>query len=262
MIKKYACIFALSLFLIFPWPVKTYAVWWATEFTQILNNIELMGVDLGTWQIVAQQLEQLANEAEMLEYEYKNLLSLVENPMAEINSLESLNEIIQKGQVISYAAGNVEARYAELNPGFKEYTATIMPPPAWEQKYTEWGERNKDNIAAVLKSAGLEEETIFNEKDRLETLKEMSRSAEGRKEVIQAGNLIAAEEVESLQRLRKLVADSSQLQANYMAKQQDSEDVHRAQWRRIMADGPTDTPPLGTALKNGKTILNDFHPQQ
>ena len=260
--KKYAFAIALSLSLIFPWPVKTYAAWWATEWTQILNNIELMGVNLGTWEVVAQQLEQLAHEAEMLEYEYKNLKSLTENPMAEINSLEQLNAIIQQGQVISYAAGNVEARYSELNPGFREYTATIMTPPRWEQKYEEWGGRNKDNIAAVLKSAGLEEETIFNEKERLETLKEMSRSAEGRKEVIQAGNLIAAEEVESLQRLRKLVADSSQLQANYMAKQQDSEDVHTAQWRRIMADGPTDTPPIGMALKNGKTILNDFHPQQ
>lgn len=253
--RKYACAFALSLFLIFSWPVRTYAIRWATEFTQILNNIELVGVNLGTWQVVAQQLEQLVNEAEMLEYEYKNLLSLVENPMAEINSLESLNEIIQKGQVISYAAGNVEARYAELNPGFREYTATILTPPAWESKYEEWEVRNKDNIAAVLSSAGLEEETIFNEKERLETLKEMSRSAEGRKEVIQAGNLIAAEEVESLHRLRKLVADSSQLQANYMAKQQDSEDVHRAQWRRIMADGPTDTPPLGAALKDSETII-------
>ena len=257
MIKKYACIFALSLSLIFPWPVKTYAAWWATEWTQILNNMELMGVNLGTWEVVAQQLEQLANEAAMLEYEYKNLLSLTENPMAEINSLESLNAIIQKGQVISYAAGNVQAKYVEQNPGFAAYLATIMPPGAWEGKYNEWGERNRDNITAVLSSAGLEEETIGNEKERLETLKEMSRSAEGRKEVIQAGNLIAAEEVESLQRLRKLVADSSQLQANYMTKQQDSEDVHRAQWRRIMADGPTDTPPLGAALKNGKSIIND-----
>ena len=257
MIKKYACIFALSLSLIFPWPVKTYAAWWATEWTQILNNIELMGVNLGTWEVVAQQLEQLANEAAMLEYEYKNLLSLTENPMAEINSLESLNAIIQKGQVISYAAGNVQAKYVEQNPGFATYLATIMPPAAYEKKYEEWGERNRDNITAVLSSAGLEEETIFNEKERLETLKEMSRSAEGRKEVIQAGNLIAAEEVESLQRLRKLVADSSQLQANYMAKQQDSEDVHRAQWRRIMADGPTDTPPLGAALRDPDTIIND-----
>ena len=28
-------------------------------------------------------------------------------------------------------------------------------------------------------------------------------------------------------------------------------------WRHMMADGPTDTPPLGAALNNGKTILND-----
>ena len=255
--RKYACAVVLGLSLTLTSPMKVKAVWWATEWTQILNNIELMGVNLGTWEVVAQQLEQLQHEVEMLDYEYKNLKSLTENPLAEINSLESLNAIIQKGQVISYAAGAVEARYAELNPGFMEYRAQIMSPPGWEQKYTEWGERNRDNIAAVLSSAGLEEETIFNEKERLETLKEMSRSAEGRKEVIQAGNLIAAEEVESLQRLRKLVADSSQLQANYMAKQQDSEDVHTAQWRRIMADGPEDTPPLGAALKNGKTILND-----
>lgn len=255
---KYALHLGLALCLFFCSPVhKAWAPWWATEFTQILNNIELMGVDLGTWEVVANQLEQLQHEVEMLDYEFKNLKSLTENPMAEINSLESLKEIIQRGQVISYAAGSVEARYSELNPGYMEYKATIMPTRAWDEKYKEWGERNKDNIAAVLNSAGLEEETILNEKDRIETLKEMSRTAEGRKEAIQAGNLMAAEEVESLQRLRQLVADSSQLQANYMAKQQDQEDLHTAQWRRIMKDGPEGTPPLGAALRNGKSIIND-----
>lgn len=28
-------------------------------------------------------------------------------------------------------------------------------------------------------------------------------------------------------------------------------------WRHLMSDGPSDTPPLGAALKNGKSIIDD-----
>ena len=39
-------------------------------------------------------------------------------------------------------------------------------------------------------------------------------------------------------------------------QQKKGAENHEA-WRHMMADGPADTPPLGAALNNGKTILND-----
>lgn len=46
---------------------------------------------------------------------------------------------------------------------------------------------------------------------------------------------------------------------NTSQTQQAKEAENHEAWRHLMAEGPTDTPPLGAALKNGKTILNDFH---
>lgn len=42
-------------------------------------------------------------------------------------------------------------------------------------------------------------------------------------------------------------------------KQEKKEAESHEAWRRMMSDGPTNTPPLGAALKDPDTILNDFH---
>lgn len=42
-----------------------------------------------------------------------------------------------------------------------------------------------------------------------------------------------------------------------LTEQQEKEAESHEAWRHLMADGPKDTPPLGAALKNGKTIIND-----
>ena len=69
-------------------------------------------------------------------------------------------------------------------------------------------------------------------------------------QAVQAGNLRAAEEIKSLQRLRKLTADNSQLIANFYAKEQDKEDLDKAKWSQILGEGDT-------VIGDGENILND-----
>ena len=52
------------------------------------------------------------------------------------------------------------------------------------------------------------------------------------------------------------ITNNNTYQQQLTEKQKKEAENHEA-WRHMMADGPTDTPPLGAALNNGKTILND-----
>ena len=224
--------------------------WMATEFTQIMNNLELLGIHAEELEQIANQVTQLEHEVTMLEQGWANLEKLVENPMAAVNSLQQLRDAIQRGQVLSYAASDINGRIDELFPGYSAYKEEDLTPEVIDQRYTEWSTQNKDSIRAVLSAAGMEDETIYNEEINMDGLIDKSREAEGNLQAVQAGNLLAAEEIKSLQRLRKLTADNSQLIANFYAKEQDKEDLDKAKWQQMLGDGDT-------VIGDGENILSD-----
>ncbi len=213
----------------------------ATEPTQIMNNIELTGVDLSDYTQVIQQVRQLAHEVEMINNQLKNLETLNNNPTATITTLEQLAQAVQRGQILSYASSNIDSQYAHLYPGYAAYRNQNLTPAIIQQRYTAWDQGNANNIKDTLHAAGLQEQTIFSERQRLQTITAMSRTAHGRLQALQAGNLIAAEQTTSLQRLRELVMTNMQLQANYQAQQQDRRDVERAQWQQEIGTETTNT---------------------
>lgn len=223
----------------------------ATEVTQLLNNLELAGLHSTELQALVQQSQQLINEAFMIQNQLKNLLTLDDNPLAMINALEQLSNIVQQGQIVSYAAQNVDALYAHMYPGYSTYLNQDISSAILQQKHIDWSQRNTDNIKATLKASGIQEQTLLNEQDRMDTIVNMSKTSEGRLQAIQAGNLIAAEEVASLQRLRQLIMVNNQHMANYQAQQQDKEDVNAAKWQQLIGE---ETAPN---MNDGDNILDD-----
>ena len=187
----------------------------STEITQLMNNIEL-GIINGTGlQQLARQLQQLANEAIMIQHQVTNLKRLTSSPTQLINTINLLANVINQGQIISYAASNVDSQFANLHPGYTSYTGLGGINSAYiRNKLIGWNNQSKDSILSVLKASRLQESTMLNEQSRIATIKVMSESAVGNMQVTQATNLIASEQAGSLQRLRMLVMDQSQLHAN------------------------------------------------
>jgi len=168
----------------------------------------------------------------MIQNQLTNLKSYVNYPTQLINTVESLANIVSQGQIISYAASNIDAQVASLFPSYATYKTVGGLTSAYIQgKLTGWNKQTKDTVIAVLKAANLQEQTITNERARLNYIKALSTSASGNLQVTQAANMIAAEQVQSLQRLRMVLMDQSQLHANYYAIQQDKEVIRRSNWK-------------------------------
>jgi P-type conjugative transfer protein TrbJ len=207
-----------------------------------MNNVELMGINVAEWVEIAQQVEQLYHEVTMIENQIKNLLTIVEDPLSalgSINSLSDLSRVIRQGQVLSYAATNIEAQFGNMYERYTDIQGRIVDTSMLQQKYQDWSEQNADNVVAVLRASRIQEETILREETRLQTLTDISQNAEGRLQALQAGNLIAVEEGKSLQRLRQLIMANSQLHANYLAKEQEIKDVHAVKWEQSMGGETT-----------------------
>ncbi len=203
----------------------------ATEFTQLLNLVELGGINITSLRKVAQQVQQLSNEMMMIQHQLKNLERIGSDPVAVINTLEQFAELVQRGNVLSYTATNINHLFGQKFPGFVEYENQQITPDFMEQKYADWSRQNRDSIVAALGAAGLHHQTMPNERDFIRQVRQQSETAGGNLSVLQAANRLAAQQGESLLRLRELTMVNTQLMANWKAVKQDKEDVSQAKWR-------------------------------
>ncbi len=213
----------------------------STEPTQILNNIELMGINIAEWTEVAQQLEQLAHEAEMIEHQLTNLQHLGYHPQDFVNSLQDLSDVVEQGQVLSYASQNINALHSQMFPGYNTYRYQNLTPSLMQQRYQTWSQQNRDNVTTALQAVNIHEETLMDEESRRITLQQLSQYAiDGNLEALQVANDLASEQTDSLHKLRQLIMVNTQLQANYMANEIDEEDLDKANWEKLS----TSTPPI------------------
>ena len=206
----------------------------ASEVTQILNHVELGSLNGTEIAALKNQAEQLINEAMMIQNQLENLkiFDFDSFPTIPISTIESLANIVDQGQIISYVASNIDEQVASLFLSYATYkTAKGLTSAYIQGKLTGWNKQTKDAVIAVLKAANLQEQTIVNERTRLNYIKDLSSTASGNLQVTQATNMIAAEQVQSLQRLRLLLMDQSQLHANYYAIEQDKEVLRRSNWQ-------------------------------
>ena len=222
----------------------------ATEPTQIMNNIELGGINISQWLEIAQQLIQLEHEVEMINNQLKNLETYGYQQLPFINELEDLSDVVEQGQILSYVAQNIDAQFASKYPGYVNYRWQQLTPAVMRQKYQNWSLQNARNVKTALRAAHVQEETILDEKTRLREIQWLSQSSDGRLKAIQAGNMVSLEMADSLLRLRQLVMVNSEMHANYMANEQDKEDMDKAKWEQMSTAAPTNTT-NGTTITGG-----------
>ena len=169
--------------------------------------------------IIAQQLEQL-----------KNMIQNTENfPSGTWDSdalrlLLELGQIIDQGKAVAYQMQNIDAAFRQRWPGY-------VPPEDFNSSYDLWTQTTLDTIRGVLRSSQLQADGFLDEQTRLESLQALSDSAVGRMQAIQAGNMIATEEVQQLRKLRQIVLAQSNAQTVYMANQTNKDAQETASLR-------------------------------
>ena len=103
-----------------------------------------------------------------------------------------------------------------------------MTASDWQSKYAEWSKEGTDNALYAYKGLGLQASQLKNEQAMMQQLQAMAGTAEGRMQALQVGNMMAAQNVQQLQELRQLMMMQLQMQADYVAMQQDKEAAHEA----------------------------------
>jgi len=199
-------------------PVPAYAGVpgvFATEYTQILNYLQLIGSLEKQVLMVENQLTQIANEV-------KHGLTIPNQLFGTVASdIANLNQIVRTGQSLSYTMSNLDGNFRLRFPGYASTTN-------YGQSYQSWSQTSLDSIRGALNAAGLQNSQFNSEQALLQTLQGQSMTAVGRMQAIEVGNQIAENQAEQLMKLRQLMMADMQSKAAYQGALVQAESTKQA----------------------------------
>jgi P-type conjugative transfer protein TrbJ len=176
----------------------------ATEYTQILNYVELAGQLEKQVVMVENQLNQLADMA-------KHGITITDQLFGTVASdITTLRQIVNTGQALSYTLSNMDGTFRLRFPGYNTSTN-------YGQSYQTWSQTSLDSTLGALKAAGLQNSQFDSDSALLQSLKSQSQSAVGRMQAIEVGNQIAENQAEQLMKLRQLMMADMQSKAAYQS---------------------------------------------
>ena len=146
------------------------------------------------------------------------------------NDLNKLAKLVETGQSLSYSMMNVNDVFKQRFPGYKA-------PDNYTQEYKQWNATTLDTLRGTLSAAGMQSQNLINEQQRIQKLKNMGQSAQGRMQALQAGNMIAGETVTQLQHLRQVIINQTTAQNTYMAYKVQNEASNDAAMQSWLENG-------------------------
>lgn len=197
-----------------------------TEYTQLFNKLQLV--------------KQLETQARQLQQMLTNASRVGQSEWGETYAkLQQAQQLFNESKALVHNALNLEQQFRSKYAGYQQYVQQQPTRQQMAQKYAQWSEESRDNVLKTLKAAGIQSNSLAYDQAVMQRLQNMSQSAEGHMQALQVGHMMAAQQVRQIQELRQLLTLQLQMQANYLAQQQDKEELARAQrvkyFRRIPA---------------------------
>ncbi|EPW5305629.1 P-type conjugative transfer protein TrbJ [Escherichia coli] len=191
----------------------------------------------------AEAVQTQINTAEQLRDALKQAMSLPDRMFRDITGdLQQVVSVYHNARSIGKDMANIENEFRQQFKGYESYLNSIGKASAvMPGRYEQWAASGLDNARTALEAAGINVSSFDDESDLLDGMLSRSSSAEGRLQAIQAGNEIAAQTVQQLQKLRDMMQTQITLQANYMAIETERRAVDDATREKFNAVRPTNS---------------------
>ncbi len=206
----------------------------AFVFIDPSNLVQNTATAMNTANQVATQAKQLQAELKDME-NYKGGIGQWANAQHFLYQLASQ---VEQGQALAYQMGNLDSQYRNKFPGY-------VPPTNYQEAYRNWAQTTHDTLLSTLASAGMQAAQFSTEQSQLNELSRLSRTAEGRMQAVQVGNMIATQQVSQLQALRQLVITQINAQNTYAAYQTQKEETIEASTAQWISASHTPFPVYG-----------------
>jgi P-type conjugative transfer protein TrbJ len=208
----------------------------AKEWTQLLNNAELVSLVGQSGTQIENQITQITQLAEQIQNQlniYRNMLQntakLPNHIWGQVGSdLNSLRSIVDQGQSISFSMGNADDVLQQRFKSYADLKANLPNAESFSSTYQSWSDTNRDTIGSTLKAASLTADQFDTEEGTMSSLRSMSESADGQMKALQVGHQIAAQQVSQMQKLRGLVSQQMTMMGTWLQTEQTDKDLAQA----------------------------------
>ena len=167
----------------------------ASEWTQLLNNAELIGIAGQSAEQVQNQLtqigqlaQQIQNQIQIYENMLQNTLQLPSHAWGQVESdLAQLRGLVNQGQGIAFSMGNLDDVLKQRFQSFAEFKTGLANGEDFSSSYQQWSDTNRDTIASTLRAAGLTSDQFSSEEATMAQLRSMSESSVGQNAGVAGG---------------------------------------------------------------------------
>lgn len=206
--------------LLFTWQnaFAIYCTNCSTFYQQMFEYAEAVNTTLNT-------AEQLSTQVQQYNYMVTQGTPLPNSMFGRITQdMQRVTSIYNRAQSLGRNVANLDSQFNTQFPGYEAYLQKFLQSSSkatdvMPDRYEKWSAQGFDNAKRAMQAAGMNTSTFETEDAHLEQLVNRSQSSSGRMQAIQAGNEIAASNVQQLQKLRDLVATQITLQGNYIAQE-------------------------------------------
>ncbi|WP_454854049.1 P-type conjugative transfer protein TrbJ [Rhizobium binxianense] len=133
--------------------------------------------------------------------------------------MQRVQQLYQQSKALSGNLSNFDQRFRDQFGDYNRYLSQVGQSPTYMQdNYKRWNEQGSDAMRVAMQSAGMNVSAIASEDAMLSQLVARSQNAQGRMQAIQAGNEIAAQQVQQMQKLRQMLNDQIQSQSMWYAQ--------------------------------------------
>lgn len=193
----------------------------------------------------AKEVETAINTAQQLEtqiQQYQNMvtqgLSLPSSMFSRITGdFQRLQSLYDQGKALAGNMSNFDQRFRDTYGNYNSFLSRAGQSPTYmADNYKRWQEQGSDSMRVAMQASGQNVSAIADEDAMLSQLVARSQTAQGRMQAIQAGNEIAAQQVQQLQKLREMLNAQVQSQSTFYAQQverQAVDDAFRQQYRSV-----------------------------
>lgn len=194
-----------------------------------------------------QTATMIQNQINLYTNAIQNTLSLRDTAFAPLgNTLRSVYGVYMQGQSLMYRAQNLDSAFGLMYPSYQSYLYSMgQGGQTMGSLYQQWSDQGNQSVRTALTAAGIQVNNMDSDDAMLQKLMLRSFTAGGQKSALQAGNEIAALNVQQLQRLQSLVSTQLEMQANHIALVNQRQTVEDAWRHQFKIRKPTNSPDGG-----------------
>jgi type IV secretion system protein TrbJ len=195
----------------------------ATEYTQILNNLQLA-------KAYVEQAQQTVHQFNQYQAMLQNLKQMTPSSLLDqsaqklwmdqnmTQAFRNLQTLVVGGQQLAYGLSTVDSKFKQAYPGYGASSAD------YSRAYRDWSGNTLNSVKNALALVSAHADNFNSEQGMMSELAYKSQTAEGQLQATQAGNQIGVAMVGQMQQLRQLQMAQANAQMAYISGEQVKQD--------------------------------------